>query len=418
VNLVAQFWRYLTKVFELPRHLRAVRDTRLYPDIPTSVVSAALFFGAVLRLPSFRQMAKDSARSGWRRLLKLGAPLSDDVMAYVVERYRLEDWREILVSTNKTLKRNRAFESAKMNGLLVVSIDANEQFNSQHRCCEACSRRKIKVRNRAGQEAEVDQFYHRMVYASIQGPQFGVVLDVEPIRPGEDEAAAALRMLGRMRRLYGPRFFDVVTVDAWYTKTPFIRAVRRLGWGIVSVFKQERYTAYQEASTLAAAQKAECFEWEQRQIALRQIRDLTLAEEGNEHIRVVLADENWIQTNRIAGRTVRTPMKSHWRWIASPELDPYPAQVVWRIGHQRWAIENHVFNELTQHYHLEHCPHHHPVAIIAWLLILVLGFNLFEVFVRLHGKLWPSGKVSLQELAMGLDRALEHPEELTPLWSG
>jgi len=142
------------------------------------------------------------------------------------------------------------------------------------------------------------------------------------------------------------------------------------------------------------------------------------AEQGNEPVRVVLADENWIQTNRIAGRRVCTPINSHWRWIASPELDPYPKQVVWRIGHQRWAIENHVFNELTQHYHLEHCPHHHPVGVMAWLLILVLGFNLFEVFVRLHSKLWQSGKVSLQELAIRLDRSLEHPDQLTPLWSG
>lgn len=418
MNLVAQLWRYLTKVYDLPGRLRAVRDTRVYPDIPTASVSVVLFLGAMLRLPSFRQMAIDSARAGWRRLLQLQAPLRDDLLAYVVARYRLEDWREILVSTNKTLKSNRALESAKINGLLVVSIDANEQFNSRHRCCEACCRRKVKARNHAGQEVEVQEFYHRMVYASIQGSQMGVVLDVEPIRPAEDEAAAALRMLGRMRRLYGPRFFDVVTVDAWYTKTPFIRAVRRLGWGVVSVLKQERFTAYQESSALAAAMKAECFDWDQRQIALREAGDLTLAEEGNEPIRVVVADESWIQTNRVAGRRVRTPMKSHWRWIASPELDSYPKRVVWRIGHQRWAIENHVFNELTQHCHLEHCPHHHPVGVMAWLLILVLAFNLFEVFVRIHSKLWQSGKVGLKELAIRLDRGLEHPEQLTPLWSG
>ena len=418
MNLLGLLWRYLTKVYDLPNRLRAVRDTRLYPEIPTAPVSATLFLGAVLRLPSFHQLAQDSGRAGWRRLLQQDTSLHDDLMAYVAERYRLEDWREILVSTNKTLKRNRALESAKVNGLLVVSIDANEQFNSRHRCCEACCRRKVNIRNRAGQEVEVDEFYHRMVYASIHGPEFGLVLDVEPIRPGEEEAAAALRMLGRMRRLYGPRFFDVVTVDAWYTKTPFFRAVRRLGWGVVSVLKQERFTAYHEASTLAAAQKAECFNSEDRQIALRQVGDLTLAEEGNEPVRVVLADEEWVQTNRIAGRTVRTLMKSHWRWTVSPELDSYPQQVVWRIGHRRWAIENHVFNELTQHYHLEHCPHHHPVAIIARLLILVLAFNLFEVFVRLHGKLWQSGQVTLQELAKRLDRGLEHPHELTPLWSG
>ena len=59
------------------------------------------------------------------------------------------------------------------------------------------------------------------------------------------------------------------------------------------------------------------------------------------------------------------------------------------------------------------------MAIPAWLLILLLAFNLFEVFVRLHGKLWqPAGKVTLQSLALNLDRALEHPDELEPLWSG
>jgi len=418
LNLLAQVWRYFTKVYDLPRHLRAVRDTRVYPVIPTAPVSLTLFQGALLRVPSFHQMAKDSARAGWRRLLQRDGPIDDSLMAYVTERYRLEDWRQILVATNKTLKQNRAFESAKINGLLPVSIDANEQFSSRHRCCEACCRRRVTIRNRAGQEEEVDEFYHRMVYASLQGPQFGVILDLEPIRPGEDEAAAALRLLGRMRRLYGPRFFDVVTVDAWYAKTPFFRALRRLGWGVVCVLKQERFTVYQEASTLAAGEKVQSFTREERHIALREVRDLTLAEEGNEPVRVVLADEEWTQINRIAGRTVRTPMKTHWRWAASPELDRYPPRAVWQIGHHRWTIENHAFNELTQHYHLEHCPHHQPIAIIAWLLILVLAFNLFEVFVRLHGKLWQSGLVTLQELANRLDRSLEHPDELTPLWSG
>lgn len=419
MNLCAQFWRYVTKVFDLPRRLRAIRDTRPFPVIPTVFASASLLLGAVLRLPSFHQIAKDSARAGWRRLLRLPLPVQDDFLAYVSARFRLEDWRELLAATLRTLKANRAFESAKIHGLLVVALDANEQFKSRHRCCEACCCRKVKVRNQAGEEVEVDEFYHRMVYAQIQSPTFSAVLDLEAIRAGEDESGAALRLLGRMRRLYGPRFFDVITVDAWYTKTPFVRAVRRLGWGIVSVLKQERFTAYQEASTLAATQKAERFVSEEdRQISLREVRNLTLAEEGEEAIRVVLSDETWVQTQRLAGKTVRTPRHSHWRWIASPELDPYPSRAIWRIGHQRWGVENHAFNELTKYYHLEHCPHHHPVAIIAWLLILMLGFNLFEVFTRLHGKLWRQGKVTLQDLALRLDRSLEHPEELTPLWSG
>jgi hypothetical protein len=222
-------------------------------------------------------------------------------------------------------------------------------------------------------------------------------------------------MLGRMRRLYGPRFFDVVTVDAWYTKTPFLRAVRRLCSGVVSVLKQERFEVYQESSTLAAAQSAERFDSGGRQIALREVRDLTLTEEGQEPVRVILANEEWIQPARVAGRKVCKPMNRigvgsplrNWMLILNRRFGG--------IGHYRWAIENHVFNELTQHYHLEHCPHHHPVAIIARLLILVLGFNLFEVFVRLHGKLWQCGKVGLLELAIGLDRSLEYPDQLVPL---
>jgi hypothetical protein len=52
VNPLAPFWRYRTKVYDLPNRLRAVRDTRLYPEIPTAPVSATLFLGAVLRSPS------------------------------------------------------------------------------------------------------------------------------------------------------------------------------------------------------------------------------------------------------------------------------------------------------------------------------------------------------------------------------
>ena len=60
MNLLGQFWRYVTKVFDLPCRLRAVRDTRPFPLIPTASVSASLLLGAVLRLPSFLQLAKDT----------------------------------------------------------------------------------------------------------------------------------------------------------------------------------------------------------------------------------------------------------------------------------------------------------------------------------------------------------------------
>jgi len=418
MNRLRQFWHYVTKVFDLPARLRAVGDTRSQPVIPTRVFSASLLLGAVLRTPSRLQLQAETARRGWQRLVGWPQLISDDAFGYVLERYRSEDWRAVLVAVNRNLKANKAFESAKIAGRLVVAVDANEQFHSRHRCCPDCGQRQVEVKDAQGQPQTVTEYYHRQVYAQMHGPDFSVILDLEPIRPGEDEAAAALRLLGRMRRLYGPRFFDVVTVDAWYATGPFLKAVQRLGWGVVSVLKQERYEIYQEATALSRGQKPRAWRWEDRAVDLWEVKDLPFTDAALGPVRVVLAEERWEERSRRAGRTERVARKSQWRWLVTAELDDAEAPVIWRIGHQRWGVENHAFNELTQHYHLEHCPRHEPVAILAWLLILVLGFNLFELFVRRHGQLWRQGRLTLQELARQLDRALEAVAELRPLWSG
>lgn len=418
MNRLRQFWHYVAKVFDLPVRLRALRDTRPQPVIPTRVFSASLLLGVILRCPSLLQLQAETARRGWQRLVRWKQPLSDDALGYVLERYRVEDWRAELVRVNRTLKTNKALESAKINGLLVVAIDANEQFKSRHRCCPDCCQRQLEVKDATGQTQRVTEYYHRQVYAQMHGPEFSLILDVEPIRPGEDEAAAALRMLGRMRRLYGPRFFDVITVDAWYAKGPFFKAVQRLGWGVVSVIKQERYEIYQEATAISRGQKPRAWRWEDRSVDLWEVKDLPFTDAALGPVRMVLAEEHWKERTRRAGRWERVTRQSHWRWLASRELDDADATVIWRIGHQRWGVENHAFNELTQHYHLTHCPRHEAAAIQNWLLILVLGFNLFEVFVRLHGKAWRQGRVTLQELARQMDRSLESVTELVPLWSG
>ncbi|MDD2708204.1 MAG: hypothetical protein PHV34_09365 [Verrucomicrobiae bacterium] len=121
---------------------------------------------------------------------------------------------------------------------------------------------------------------------------------------------------------------------------------------------------------------------------------------------------------RVEGRLQRKEEQSHWRWVATRELDGYGAEVVWRIGHRCWGVENDAFNELTQHYHLSHCPHHHPVAILACLLIKVLVFNLFEFYVKLNGKLWRMGRTTLLEIARQMDLSMEQWEQLDPIWSG
>jgi hypothetical protein len=89
------------------------------------------------------------------------------------------------------------------------------------------------------------------VFAQLNGPKLNVLLDLEPIRPEEAEATAALRLLGRMRRVYGVRFFDALTIGAWYVQGPFLKAVEKLGcgWEVAltrldrAIFQRERSKA-------------------------------------------------------------------------------------------------------------------------------------------------------------------------------
>jgi hypothetical protein len=372
-------------------------------------VLISLVLGVVLRSSSYLDLSRQTRRRRWRHLCGLKAPISDDTLEYVTERLSLEDLRQGLAGIHKTLKANKALESCKINGLLFVSLDANEHCKSRSRCCECCCQRQIEETDAHGQKHKVTEYYHRYVFAQINGPKINVLLDLEPIRPGEDECAAALRLLGRARRVYGPRFFDAITVDAWYVQGPFLRAVEKLGWQWVVVLKRQDMEVYQEARQLSQGQQPVAFDDQprNRQVRLWEVKDLNFSEGYGRLVRVVLSEEQWVEKRVRGGRKRSEPRQSQWVWAASAELDGYAAQVIYQAGHRRWGIENKAFNELTQAYHLEHCYHHEPVSMLAQMLILLLGFTLFTAFAELHNKLVRLGELTAKALTKELDLALE-----------
>jgi hypothetical protein len=375
-----------------------VRDQRPFAVIPTAAVNQALFLGALFRSRSYSQIATRSKRRSWQSLMNYPHPLDHEALGYVAEHYRVEDWRHHLVGTAKKLKANKALDSCPINGLWLVSLDANEHFASRARCCDQCCTRQIKIHDDQGQEQEVTEYYHRYVFAQLNGPQLNLLLDLEPIRPGEEERQAALRLLGRMRRNYGPRFFDGITVDAWYAKGPFLRAVQKLGWAVITVLKG-KYEVIAEAVRLTKSQPpAHTFEQDGRQVQLWKVDDLDFTDSYSGKISVVIAQEQWEKVYYRGGKKCRQPMSSQWLWGVTEELKGYGAKTIWGGGHRRWGIENKAFRELTQEYHLEHCFHHHPVAMLAQMLILMLAFNLFNAYAVLQNHLWREGKTTLCDL--------------------
>jgi hypothetical protein len=410
MNQLAQFLLYIQKVYGL-RILRGVRDRRPYAKIPTTPVLLSLFLGVVLRIGSYLDLAGQTKRRRLRHLCHLKHALSDDTLGYVTERLDLEDLRQSLAEVAKTLKRNKALESCKINGLLFLSLDGNEHFHSRSRCCECCCQREVEETDAQGNKHKVTEYYHRYVFAQLNGPQINVLLDIEPIRLGEEECAAALRLLGRVRRVYGRRFFDAITVDSWYVRGPFLRAVDKLGWWWIVVFKQERMEAYQEAMQLSRGQKPLlAFEDKERerQVQLWQIDHLRFSDEYLKPVSVIRSEERWTETRVKGGKKVKEARQSQWLWVVHGQLaECYGAKVAYQSGHRRWGIENKAFNELTQAYHLEHCYHHEPTSMLAQMLILVLGFTLFAAFAKLHNQLVRLGQLTLKALAHNLDLALE-----------
>lgn len=405
---LSRFVRYAQKRFALHLLAGCFADSRPQPDIPSRAVGLSLVLGEVIQLPSLLQLQEETKLPQWQRWVGYRHPISHDTFGYVSQRLDPAQLRRAGVWINRRLKRGKAFEVSKLHGLLAVSVDANEQFCSDHRCCADCLIREITCKDAAGKEFTKTQYYHKQVYAQLSGPELSVILDFEPMRPGEEECAAARRLLRRMRQEYGPRFFDVVVVDSWYANGPFLQAVaQELGWPVIAVLKQERYEIYQEALALTGGQKpVQQVERDGRQVEIWDVPSLRLSDTYTEPVRVVRVRERWTERKRVGGKWVTQEKEQNWIWVVAGDLDGYAGAVIRDLGHLRWKIENNAFGELTQHWRLTHCAHHHPVAVVALLWIKIIAFTLFHAFAILHGKLFRLAKVTLNEVRKQIYRSL------------
>jgi len=405
---LSQFVSYAQKRFDLSLLAGCFADARPQPDIPSRAVGLSLVLGEVVHIPSLLQLQEETKLPQWQRWVGYHHPISHDTFGYASERLDPPQLRRAGVWICRKLKRGKALEANKIAGLLVVSLDANEQFCSDHRCCEDCLTREVTCKDIQGQEFKKTQYYHKQVYAQLSGPELSVILDVEPLRQGEEECAAALRLLCRMRQKYGPRFFDVAVVDSWYANGPFLKTVvEELGWPVVAVLKQERYEAHQEALALTRGQKpTQVVERDGRKVEIWDVPSVRFTDAYPGPVRVVRVRERWTERKRVGQEWKSQEKEQNWIWVVAGDLDGYDGAALRDIGHLRWKIENNAFGELTQHWHLTHCAHHHPVAVLALLWIKIIAFTLFHAFALLHGKLFRLGKATLQEIRKQIYRSL------------
>jgi hypothetical protein len=317
------------------------------------------------RLGSLNALEQTQPSRFWHRFL--GAPLpSADTLGRVPERLAADSIRDALHQIYTLLKRNKAL-AATSHGLTALVLDGHETHASYRRHCAGCC-----VRHVGSEEAPRQQFYHRVVSALLLGGELRLWLDVEPQRPGEDEIAAAVRLLERVLERY-PRAFDVVLGDALYTDPRLYAVALRHGKDVLTVLKNEDRDLVQDARALCATLppqqlSEQCRAWD--------VAGLESWPQAGRSVRVVQTQESLLPRPG-SQRTV-----SEWLWVTT--LSPHRActRAVIALGHARWEIENQGFNEFGHRWLADHVYRHHPNALLSFWLLGMLAFNVFFAFAR------------------------------------
>lgn len=327
------------------------------------------------RLASFNELEQHRGKSGWRRWLGGHALPSADELAYVSERIDPGGLRTCLGEVYSRLKRNKVL--GPRHGWMLAAVDGHETGSSYHRCCPDCLQREVET----GGETKV-QYYHRIVAFQIVAKDFNLLLDVELQRPGEDEVAAALRLLTRVMDGH-PRCFDVLTADAIYLRPSVLDFIRARGKHLVAVLKANQPELLGEARTLMGPQEPLVLEGgvTGTRVELRDMEGFTTGT-IRDPVRVVWSHRHVVSRERVAGRWVEKRTDSDWFWATTMPQSSSPPQTVASLGHARWKIENEGFNELVTHWHANHCFHHHPNTIEVLWLMLFMVHAVFHCFLR------------------------------------
>jgi hypothetical protein len=131
---LSQFQSYAQKRFDLLLLAGCFADARSEPDIPSRAVGLSLILGEVVHIPSFLQLQEETKVPQWQQWVGYRHPISHDTFGYASERLDPEQLRRAGIWINHKLKRGKAFEAGKTNGLRGVSLDARWRLGLCLRC--------------------------------------------------------------------------------------------------------------------------------------------------------------------------------------------------------------------------------------------------------------------------------------------
>jgi hypothetical protein len=369
---------YAEKVFDLSSALSQITDARIYPEIPTIVVAKGVLAMHSARLGSLNSIEQLKESPKLRKFL--GAPLpSADTLGRVFSLINPDTIRAVNQRIYERLKRNKALPPP-WHGLMPVAIDGHESHATYERCCEGCLTREL-----GADDSKRIQYYHRNVTAQLISNGIRFQLDAEPQLPGEDEVAAAIRLLERVIANY-PRAFDVVLADALYARSNFFNFLIEHRKDVIVVLKANCPELLDDATRFFAA-KPPTSVWndKKREIECWDDCGFQSGPKINRPIRVVKSHETKAPVRRQLDGEVEVETTT-WMWMTTASPHRAGSRAVVALGHSRWCVENEGFNELVNHWQSNHVYRHESVAILNFWLMSLIAYNIFRAFFLLNLK--------------------------------
>lgn len=284
-------------------------------------------------------------------------------------------------------KRLRPIHAHPLVSRAVVAIDGHFLFStpSPKRRCADCLER-VLIRN----GERVTEYYHMAVVAQWIGTHPALVLDFEPLKPGENELVAVKRLIPRLAKVYGDRI-GILVADALYDNEPFRRLASDAGYRTVVVHKNDLNDPGKSA------------------VRTLNRRDPNRTTPDVIHRTPKAVYRLWEESadGRRLVEVRRRDAKGEWKTQALTDLPASmaPMAAVGMLVEERWGIENTGFHELVGAWNLDRAYVHagRPTAAWAFVTLALLAYNVFQLFAYRHLKLDPERPVrSLRALRRDL----------------
>jgi len=324
------------------------------------------------RLGSLNALVQTRPQRFWARWLGTELP-SADTLGRVATQLEMDGLRAVQRQVYAHLKRGKALPPPA-HGLIAAVLDGHESHATFRRHCPGCLTRTIHTA--AGDRT---QYYHRHVSLQLVGADWTLLLDAEPQRPGEDEVAAALRLLARGLPMY-PRAFDLVLADGLYADPRVFNYVWEHGKDVLAVLKDNHPALLEDARSLFETSAPVAGRYGPRTCQWWDLTGFTTWPQVTAPIRIVRSVETWTVRRQLEQRIEE--QHTEWFWVTTLAPARAPTAAVVQLGHARWAIENAGFNELVTRWHADHVYRHEPTALLVFTLLAMLCLNVFLAFYR------------------------------------